>query len=82
MYNIYWIKYLYNVSFQFQHILQKKICLNNLFYTQDFAEVSKNFARYRSENNFVEPSKLYKHLNVDDKAAKSFNILAVNFERP
>jgi len=41
-----------------------------------FAKVSKNLVRYRSENNLFESSKYVERLNVDDKVAKSFNILA------
>jgi len=40
-----------------------------------FAEVAKNLARYRSKNNLVWISH---HLNVDENAAKSFNVLATS----
>jgi len=38
-----------------------------------FAEISKNLARYRSENNFVRSSKIdVKRLSIDDNIYKKF----------
>ena len=46
-----------------------------IYKKNDFAEISKNLAKYRSENNFVESSKIYsKH--VVNNAAKNVNIVA------
>jgi len=43
-------------------------------------KVSTNLATYRSENNFVGPNNYVERSNVNDKTAKSFNILATKFE--
>ena len=43
-----------------------------------FAEVSKNLARYRSENNFVRLSKLRKKSKHEQHCKKMFNILATS----
>jgi len=42
-----------------------------------FAEVSKNLARYRSENNCV-GNNYVERFNVTDNAVKSFNILVAS----
>jgi len=44
----------------------------------DFVEIFKNLAKYRSENNLDLENNDIEHLNVDDKIAKSFNILATS----
>jgi len=48
------------VSFQSNTVNLLVVKINiviNLYGKKNFAEVSKNLARYRSENNFVGPSK-------------------------
>jgi len=44
----------------------------------EFAEISKNLIRYRSENNFVRPqNNCVRNLNMMSNAAKNFDILSV-----
>jgi len=51
----------------------KNIYLSSLYGKNDFAEVSKNLARYRSENNFVELSKsLCRTLKHNEQYCKKF----------
>jgi len=57
------------------------IIIANLYYINitlkheknDFAEISKNLARYRTKNNFVELSKLlYKTLKHNEQCCRKF----------
>jgi len=50
-----------------------------IYRKKQFAKICKNLARYKSENN-VGTLKLYtvERLSIDNKAAKSFNILPNN----
>jgi len=47
----------------------------------DFAKVSKNLARYRSGNNFVQ-NNYVERLSINNNAAKSFNIPAISYFDP
>jgi len=55
----------FNTSFNTIELLRSK---------NDFAEVSKNLARYRSENRNNYRRIIVGRLSVDNNAAKSFNI--------
>jgi len=46
----------------------------------DFAEIFKNFARYRSENNFIKLSKLYRTFKLVARISKFFATLLIMFE--
>jgi len=47
----------------------------------DFAEISKNFARYKSENNFVELSKLLCRMSSSINGdAQNFDVLATSLK--
>jgi len=45
--------------------------LINIYRKNSFVEISKNLTRYKSENNV-------EYLNINNNAAKSFNILATD----
>jgi len=67
------LKNLYDTFTSGDLIIYKFVYRKNIFVE------SKNLTRYRSENNFVRPSKYcyVKRLNVDEEAVKSFNILPI-----
>ena len=46
----------------------------------DFAKISKDLARYRSENNFVELSKLYRTFKLIARILQLFAALLITFE--
>jgi len=60
------------------------ISLIYIFYLviHDFAEISKNLARYTSENNFVENYQLYRTFKLIDRISKFFTILLIMLEFP
>jgi len=71
------IKFSRNIRFIELDIVEEKLIKQTLYRKNDFVEVSKNLAGYKSENNF-RPSKYYVGcLNIFDNA-KCFNILATN----
>jgi len=47
----------------------------------DFAGISKNLARYKSENNFIRPSKDVESPSMSN-AAKNFDSLAISLNVP
>jgi len=55
------------------HVLHRK---------NDFAQISKNLARYRSENNFVRTLKLRGAPKLIAKMSKLFKTLLIMLERP
>jgi len=56
--------------------------LRKLHGQNDFAEVSKNVAGYKSENNLNHQNNYVERLNIFDDVAKCFNVLAIGLCAP